>query len=68
MGTRRRVCEWWQAGKSEYFCRPAGWRPKDGDIVFTDQGQMIKFARAGRMILKERRQKRYAAASASGNM
>ena len=54
MGTKRRVCVWEQRGSREFAVEPPGWRPKDGDIIFTKRSQMLDFARAAGLILKER--------------
>lgn len=54
MGTKRRVATWYKRRRGEFVVRTPNWKPKDGDIVFTDQDQMIKFARAARLVLKER--------------
>lgn len=54
MGTKRRVCIWHQRRKNEYLVEPPGWKPEDGDIIFSNQGQMLEFARASRLVLKER--------------
>lgn len=53
MGTRRKVATWREIRKGEYLVRPAGWKPNHGDIVFTDRGDMLRFARASRMMLKQ---------------
>lgn len=54
MGTKRRVCIWYMRNKSEYVVQPPGWKPMEGDIVFAHRDQMIKFARAARLVLKEK--------------
>ena len=54
MGTKRRIAEWWVRSKGEYVVAPAGWKPRDGEIVFTEKKDMLGFARAARLILRER--------------
>lgn len=54
MGTKRRIAEWWMRRPGEFVLRPPGWKPGDGDIVFTQQSQMMEFARASRLVLKQR--------------
>ena len=59
MGTRRRICLWWQRGKHDYCCLPPGWKPeRDGEISFSSKENLISFARSGRMILKEKQEGR----------
>lgn len=53
MGTKRRVCLWYRRGKREFVAWPAGWKPKDGDIVFSHKEQLIAFAMSAGMVLKE---------------
>lgn len=61
MGTRRKVCVWYKRRKHEYVVEPPGWKPRDGDIVFSDQNQMMSFAHASKLVLKERQDgRRYA--------
>ena len=54
MGTKRKVCVWWREGKHEYVCEPPGWKPKYGIISFADKQDMLSFARASRLMLRER--------------
>lgn len=55
MGTKRRVCLWYKRAKGEYIVLPPGWVPaRDGLLVFKDQGKMLDFARAARLMLRER--------------
>lgn len=59
MGTKRRVCIWWMRGDGEYVAVPAGWNVKKfGEFLFRDRGQLLKFARASKLILKERQERR----------
>ena len=52
MGTRRRTATWRMRRRGEYVVTPSGWKSeRDGELVFTDQGQMMEFARAARLIL-----------------
>lgn len=62
MGTKRRICLWWQRGKHDYTCLPYGWKPqRDGEISFSSKERLLAFARAGGMILKEKQDgRRYA--------
>lgn len=53
MGTRRKVCLWRQRRPHEFVVKPPHWKPADGDIVFTNQGQMMEFARASKLMLKQ---------------
>ena len=61
MGTKRKVCVWWRRGKHDYACLPHGWKPqRDGEISFANKEKLLEFARAGKMILKEKQTGRYA--------
>lgn len=61
MGTRRRVCLWWQRGRHDYVVEPPNWKPKDGTMCFAHKSDMIPFAQAARLILKEKpNSRRYA--------
>ena len=53
MGTKRRVCLWYRRQKGEYVVKPPGWKPEHGDLVFTDKAQMIDFARASKLMLRD---------------
>lgn len=53
MGTRRKVAIWFKRGRKEYVVMPPGWKPKEGFIVFSDKAQMIEFARASGLVLKD---------------
>lgn len=53
MGKRRKVAVWWMRAHGEYVLRPPGWKPGHGEIVFTQQSQMMDFARASRLMLKQ---------------
>lgn len=54
MGTKRRVAIWYKRGHGEYCVIPPGWKPRDGDIVFSKKTQLIDFARASGLILREK--------------
>lgn len=55
MGTKRRVCLWYKRAKGEYVVLPPNWRPdRDGLMVFHDTNDMMKFAKAARLMLRER--------------
>jgi hypothetical protein len=52
MGTRRKTATWRMRRRGEYVVTPPGWKAeRDGELVFTDQGQMMEFARASRLVL-----------------
>ena len=52
MGTRRKTATWRMRRRGEYVVTPSGWKSeRDGELVFTDQGQMMEFARAARLVL-----------------
>lgn len=52
MGTRRKVATWRMRRRGEFVVTPPGWKAdRDGELVFTDQGQMMEFARASRLVL-----------------
>lgn len=53
MGTRRKVCIWYKRRKNEYVAIYPG-QPKNTENVFPDQGSLVEFARASRLVLKER--------------
>lgn len=53
MGKKRRIATWWMRRPGEFVVRPPGWKPGDGDIVFTQQSQMMEFARASRLVLRD---------------
>ena len=54
MGTKRKVALWYERRRGEYVVLPPNWKPKDdGSIVFTDRGQMLAFARASRLVLRQ---------------
>lgn len=53
MGTKRRVATWYMRRKGEFVVKPPHWKPTDGDIVFTNQNQMMEFARASKLMLKQ---------------
>lgn len=53
MGTKRRVATWYQRRKGEYVVLPPGWKPRDGELVFTTQGQMMAFAKASKLMLRQ---------------
>ena len=53
MGTKRRVAVWFQRRKGEYVVLPPGWKRRDGELVFTTQGQMVAFARASKLMLRQ---------------
>lgn len=52
MGTKRKIAEWHMKGKL-FVVRPPDW-PKNTEVTFTKQGQMIAYAQAAGLILKER--------------
>ena len=54
MGTKARKCIWWQRGKRDYIVEPPGWKPKHGIISFVDKEGMIEFARASKLVLKQK--------------
>lgn len=61
MGTKRRVCIWYQRGKHDYVVEPPNWKPKDGITSFAHKRDMIMFAEAAKLILKEKpNSRRYA--------
>ena len=53
MGTKAKKAIWFCRGKREYHVMPPGWKPSQGDIVFSSWEQMLEFARASRLILKD---------------
>ena len=53
MGTRRKVCIWYKRRRGEYIAIYPG-QPKNTETVFPDQGALVEFARASRLVLKER--------------
>lgn len=53
MGTRRKVCIWYKRRRGEYVAIYPG-QPKNTETVFPDQGALVEFARASRLVLKER--------------
>lgn len=52
MGTRRKVVLW-KKTRWGFTVIPPGWKPKDGEITFSTQQQMIDFARSMRAVLKD---------------
>lgn len=52
MGTRRKVAVWYMRRPGEYVVIPPGWRTEY--LIFQNRRQMVEFARASRLILKER--------------
>lgn len=52
MGTRRKVAVWYMRRPGEYVVIPPGWRAEY--LIFQNRRQMVEFARAARLILKER--------------
>ena len=55
MGTKRKVCIWWERRKGELVAQPPGWKPSDGTIVFSKQSQLLEFARASGLMLSQRK-------------
>lgn len=53
MGTKRRVAVWYQRRKGEFVVIPPNWKARDGELVFTTQGQMMAFAKASKLILRQ---------------
>lgn len=56
MGTKRRVCLWYQRGKHDYVVEPPNWKPKNGITSFAHKKDMISFAQAAKLVLKEKQQ------------
>ncbi len=53
VGTRRKVATWYIRRPGEFVVIPPGWRKNDPGLVFTKQSQMLEFARASRLMLKQ---------------
>lgn len=52
MGTRRKVATWYIRRPGEFVVFPPGWGKNPG-LVFSKQSQMLEFARASRLVLKQ---------------
>lgn len=51
MGTNIRFAVWYKRGRI-FIVRPPGW-PKNVDLSFTDQGDMMEWAKAEHVMLKD---------------
>lgn len=51
MATKRRTAAWYRMGR-DYIVRPANWY-KGTMIIFSTQADMLEWARASRVMLKE---------------
>ena len=54
MGSKRRVAIWRIRKKGEYVILDYPGKPKNFDCVFRSQNDMVEFARASGLVLKER--------------
>ena len=54
MGSKRRVAIWYVRKKNEYVILDYPGKPKNFDCVFHSQNDMMEFARASGLVLKER--------------
>lgn len=59
MATRVRFAVWRKVGRL-YVVRPPGW-PKNTELSFTEQGDMIEWAKGAHVMLKDgNKERRYA--------
>ena len=53
MGTRRRVAAWYVRRPGEFVVVLPGQKKNDPELVFSKQSQMVEFARASKLVLRQ---------------